>query len=62
MTIETAALPPYTEHCARQCTGTDKAVRCFPLRVQPQGSGVRAWYRCPRCLYSWWTSWERWNA
>jgi hypothetical protein len=30
-----------------------------PFRTVPDGEdGLRCWYRCPRCLWSWWTSWD----
>lgn len=48
--------PPYTEHCP-ECVAT---VVCRPLSIRDAGpGGVNAQYRCPRCLYSWRTSWMR---
>lgn len=31
-----------------------------PYRVTGDGTadGIVAYYRCPACLYSWWTSWH----
>jgi hypothetical protein len=46
---------------------TDSCPRCYTERVTTHpfrvvtgtggGDGLRAWYRCPRCRYSWWCSW-----
>jgi hypothetical protein len=47
---------PYLEHCP-ECT---PAVQCRPLTTRRASrDSVNAQYRCPRCLYSWRTSWLR---
>jgi hypothetical protein len=45
-------------HPADGCPRCAHGLGVVPYRVeQPQETGVRCWYRCPRCLDSWWTSW-----
>jgi hypothetical protein len=47
-------LPHPADGCPH-CIG-DFAV--VPFRVaETDSEGVRCWYRCPRCRWSWWTSW-----
>jgi hypothetical protein len=46
-----------TDGCPN-CITTHKGAPIHPDRVEIQGSGLRAWYRCHRCLYSWWTAWR----
>jgi hypothetical protein len=44
--------------CPKGCT-TLRSAPVSPFRtVQTAPSGIRCWYRCPRCLWSWWTSWD----
>lgn len=50
-------LPHPADGCPR-CIGGPANV---PYRVEDASNdtaeGVRCWYRCPRCLHSWWCSW-----
>lgn len=47
---------PYLDNCPECVT----AVLCPPLTVHADGpDGVKAHYRCPRCLYSWFVGWTR---
>lgn len=48
-------LPHPADGCPR-CVG-DFAVVPFCVTASGPG-GVRCWYRCPRCLHSWWTGWD----
>jgi hypothetical protein len=46
---------PYLEHCP-QCVDP---VPCRPLTKRDTTDGITAQYRCPVCLHSWRTGWQR---
>ena len=43
-----------------ECVTAKVSALVHPYRVviDADGTGLRAWYRCPVCLLSWWTSWS----
>jgi hypothetical protein len=43
-----------------ECITEKHHVLVHPYRVviDRDRQGLRAWYRCPECLWSWWTSWH----
>jgi hypothetical protein len=45
---------PFIERCPH-CVGP-AYLRPIHVTIEPD-DGARCIYRCPACLYSWWTSW-----
>jgi hypothetical protein len=47
-----------TDNCG-MCVTEERAITVHPHRVtvDGDGTGVRAWYRCPGCGHRWWTGW-----